>query len=273
MQKAPQAAPLDYASQIKPILESNCYQCHGPNKSKAGLRLDTVAEIRKGGDSGGVIVPGDGANSLLVAVLSGSEDRPRMPPSGEPLNVDQIALIKAWVDAGAPAPPEAEPALEAPPASRSAHWAFQPPVASAVPVVPGMGSATNPIDAYLAFNREQHGLTPNPPAPRSILIRRLFIDLIGVPPTREEMAAFLADTSADAYENVVDRLLASPQYGERWGRHWMDVWRYSDADGRKAKADIWWGSAHIWRWRDWIVRSLNEDKGYDRMVLGNAGGG
>src|SRR5262249_8625319 len=125
----------------------------------------------------------------------------------------------------------------------------------------------NPIDAFLAAGHEKKGSTPSPAIARGLLLRRVWVDLIGLPPTREELRNFLADSSEDAYEKAVDRLLASPQYGERWGRHWMDVWRYSDPDGRKAKNDIWWGNAHIWRWRDWIVQSLNADKGYDRMVL------
>jgi len=256
------AVVVDYEKQVKPVLEAHCYRCHGPSKSYAGLRLDTVAGIRKGGDSGGVIVPGNGAESLLVAVLNGTEDRTPMPPEGDPLSAEQIGLIKGWIDGGAVAP--AEPTPES---VRRAddHWAFRPPVAAPVP---SSASPTgNPIDAYLAVGRAQHGLTPSPPAPQAVLLRRLYIDLIGLPPTREESAAFLADASSDAYEKLVDRLLADPRYGERWARHWMDVWRYSDADGRKAKADIWWGSAHIWRWRDWIVRALTEDKGYDRMVL------
>ncbi|MBP3955212.1 PSD1 domain-containing protein [Gemmata sp. G18] len=255
------ATKIDYARHVKPILEAHCYSCHGPSKSAAGLRLDTVASIRKGGDSGGVVVPGDGSRSLLVTVLTGADDQVQMPPTGEPLNAEQVAIIKAWIDDGAGASNESGAPNESAPAPRSDHWAFRPPVAAPVP------AAGHPIDAFLAVGRERHGLTPNPPAPRAILLRRVYIDLIGLPPTREELSAFLADTSERAYEKVVERLLADARYGERWGRHWMDVWRYSDADGRKAKADIWWGNAHVWRWRDWIVRALNEDKRYDRMVL------
>ncbi|AMV27052.1 Planctomycete cytochrome C [Gemmata sp. SH-PL17] len=263
----PQAeTTVDYVRHIKPILEARCYQCHGPTKSKAGLRLDTVAGIRKGGDSGGIIIPHDGANSPLVTVLSNTEDGTQMPPTGEPLSAEQIALIKKWIDLGAPTPTEKESEV-APSNTGNSHWAFRAPVAPPVPVSSSSGSTEHPIDAFLAVGREQHGLAPNSPAPRAVLLRRVYIDLIGLPPTREELSAFLADTSEGAYEKVVARLLADPRYGERWGRHWMDVWRYSDADGRKAKADIWWSSAHLWRWRDWIVRALNADQGYDRMVL------
>jgi hypothetical protein len=135
-----------------------------------------------------------------------------------------------------------------------------------VPAAPG-SRVLNPLDAFLAVRRARKGLSASPPAPPGLLLRRVFVDLVGYPPTREELRAFLADDSKAAYERVVDQLLASPQYGERWGRHWMDVWRYSDPDGRKAKKDIWWSNDHIWRWRDWIVNSLNADKGYDRMVV------
>jgi len=251
-----------YTRDIKPILEARCYGCHGPARHKAGLRLDSPGSIRKGSNSGVVIVPRDSAKSLLIAVVSGAEDRPRMPPTGEPLSPKQIALLKAWVDAGAPAPYEEEE----PDPARS-HWAYRPPVLPSVPAVRDPDWARNPIDAFLAAEREKEGLTPSPPISKGLLLRRIWIDLVGLPPTREELGAFLADTAEDAYEKAVDRLLASPQYGERWGRHWMDVWRYSDPDGRKAKQDIWWSNEHIWRWRDWIVKSLNEDKGYDRIVV------
>src|SRR5262245_37168581 len=264
----PQAVPakhVDYTRDVKPILEARCYRCHGPMRCKAGLRLDSAAAIRKGGNSGAVIVPGDSANSVLIAVLRGAADRPQMPPSGKPLSDKQVGLLKDWIDSGASAPDagEQEPAEAAP----SNHWAFQPPRSPPVPAVRNTAWGRNPIDAFLAAEQEKKGLTPSPSVARGLLLRRVSVGLIGVPPPREELRNFLADSSEDAYEKAVDRLLASPQYGERWGRHWMDVWRYSDPDGRKAKNDIWWGNAHIWRWRDWIVQSLNADKGYDPMVL------
>jgi hypothetical protein len=251
----------DYEQDIKPLLAARCTKCHGAVRHKAGLRLDTVAAIRKGGDSGAVVVPRDSANSLLIAVVSGADDVPCMPPSGEPLEPGQIALLKAWVDNGAPAPDE-----ESPSSIVSDHWAFRPPSRSALPAAQDQAGARNPVDAFLAVTHEEKGLIPNPPIAPSLLLRRLYLDLVGYPPTRADARAFLADPSDQAYEKVVDRLLASPQYGERWGRHWMDVWRYSDPDGRKSKKDIWWSNDNIWRWRDWIIRSLNADKGYDRML-------
>ncbi|HZU35964.1 MAG TPA: PSD1 and planctomycete cytochrome C domain-containing protein [Gemmataceae bacterium] len=251
---------IDFNHDLKPILEARCCRCHGAHKHKAGLRLDSATAIRAGADGGTVVVPGDSAGSLLMAVLHGSDDVPRMPPAGKPLTPSQMALVKAWIDAGAPVP-AGEPALS----NRLTHWAFQPPAQPSVPVT--AEPHANPIDAFLASQRERRGLVPNPPASRDVLLRRVFIDLIGLPPTRTELEAFRADRSDHAYEKVVERLLASPRYGERWARHWMDVWRYSDPDGRKAKKDTWWSNRYIWRWRDWIIRSLNEDKGYDRMVV------
>jgi hypothetical protein len=251
----------DYARDVRPILAARCCRCHGAARHKAGLRLDTAAGIRKGSDGGAVIVPGDASNSLLIAVISPGEDGPRMPPSGEPLDAGQVALLREWINAGAPAPADVEPRP-----GTAEHWAFRPPARPPVPAA-GAGWARNPVDAFLAAGHEAKGLEPNPPAPRALLLRRAFVDLVGLPPTRDELRAFLADPSEDAYEKVVDRLLASPPYGERWGRHWMDVWRYSEADGRKAKNDVWWSNVYLWHWRDWMVRSLNADKGYDRMVV------
>src|SRR2546421_7297886 len=149
-------------------------------------------------------------------------------------------------------------------AGEATHWAFAPPVRPPVPEVKNTGWVRNPVDAFVAAERERRGLTPRPEAPRHVLLRRVYLDLVGLPPTREELHAFLADTSPDAYEKVVDRLLASPRYSERWGRHWMDVWRYSDWAGYGA--EVRESQPHVWQWRDWIVESLNGDKGYDRMV-------
>jgi hypothetical protein len=182
------------------------------------------------------------------------------PPSeGEGLQPAQVATIRAWIGQGAEAP-----AGEKPEADPKDHWAFRRPLRPALPAVQDSSRVRNAVDAFLAAERERHGLVPQPPADRRLLLRRVYLDLVGLPPTLDEQAAFLADPTPDAYERVVDRLLASPRYGERWARHWMDVWRYSD----------WWGlgaevrnsQKHVWHWRDWIVESLNADKGYDAMV-------
>src|SRR5262249_55560397 len=161
--------------------------------------------------------------------LTDTDMSERMPPEGQPLTEKQVALIKAWIDQGAKAPAD-----EKPEADPRAHWAFQKPERPPVPLVKNAAWVRNPVDAFLAAGHEKRGLTRAPPADKPLLLRRVYLDLIGLPPTREELHAFLDDPSPDAYEKVVERLLASPQYGERWARHWMDVWRYSDWYGRRA---------------------------------------
>jgi mono/diheme cytochrome c family protein len=258
----PPAAAVDYLRDVKPILAGRCYACHAAIKQKGSLRLDTAALIREGGASGPAVLPGNSAKSLLLKHVLGEEKLARMPPeeAGEALKPAQVAAIRKWIEQGATGPKDEKAELDP-----REHWAFKSPLRPAVPKVRNEGWVKNPIDAFLCREQERHGLVPQSAAEKSILLRRVYLDLIGLPPTREELQAFLSDTAADAYEKVVDQLLTSPQYGERWGRHWMDVWRYSD----------WWGlgaemrnsQKHMWHWRDWIVDSLNRDKGYDRMVL------
>jgi hypothetical protein len=255
------AAPVDYIREVKPLLMARCSGCHGGLQQKGGLRLDTVKLIQKGGKSGAAVVPRSANDSLLITRVTAAQGTPRMPPAsqGEALTEKEIALLRAWIDQGA-----AGPADEKPEADPRDHWAFRAPVRPTVPRVKDTARVGNPIDAFLAAEWEKRGLTPQPAAEKRVLLRRLYLDLIGLPPTAEELEAFLADTSPKAYEQVVDKLLASPRYGERWGRHWMDIWRYSD----------WWGlgaevrnsQKHIWHWRDWIIESLNADKGYDQML-------
>jgi len=255
------AAPVDYIREVKPLLTARCYGCHGGLQQKGGLRLDTVKLLQKGGKSGAAVVPGSANDSLLITRVTAPQGTPRMPPpsQGEALSEKEIALLRAWIDQGA-----AGPADEKPEADAKDHWAFRPPVRPAVPRLKDSTRGGNPIDAFLAAEWEKRGLTPQPAADKRVLLRRVYLDLIGLPPTAEELEAFVADTAPQAYEQVVDKLLASPRYGERWGRHWMDVWRYSD----------WWGlgaevrnsQKHIWHWRDWIIESLNADKGYDQML-------
>ncbi len=247
---------IDYLREVKPLLTARCYACHGGLKQRGELRLDTAVSIRRGGRDGPAIVPGKSGESLLLERVQRT-GKGRMPPEseGEALTEKEITLLRRWIDQGAPAP--ADEKQEADPRE---HWAFRAPVRPTAPA----GGGRNPIDAFLAAEQERRGLKPQPIAEKPLLLRRVYLDLIGLPPTRAELAAFLADPSADAYEKVVDKLLASPQYGERWGRHWMDVWRYSD----------WWGlgaevrnsQKHIWHWRDWIIESVNADKGYDQMI-------
>ena len=248
--------PVDYVRDILPILDHRCFKCHGPEKQKGKLRLD----LRE--PSLTVIVPGDASRSKMVELLIAGEDE-RMPRDGEPLSKAQIRLIRTWIDQGAVRPADAD----LPDPRSDPHWAWTAPVRHAPPVVKNAAWVRTPIDAFIAADHGKRGLVPRPEAPKHRLLRRVTIDLTGLPPTREELRAFLADDSPEAYERAVDRLLRSPQYGERWGRHWMDVWRYSDWHGRRKVMDVRNSWPTIWRWRDWIIRSLNEDKGYDRMIL------
>ena len=243
------AAPVDYRKDVRPLLQERCYACHGALKQEAKLRLDSGAAMVKGE----VVVPGKPGESSLLDRVSAKEDEGRMPPEGHPLKPEQIALLKSWIEQGAKVPAD-----DAPETDPRDHWAFRPVTR---PSVPGSG---NPIDAFVSAEWKRRGLTPVAPADKRTLLRRVYLDLIGLPPTTAQIDAFLKDTSPTAYEGVVEQLLASPQYGERWGRHFLDIWRYSD----------WWGlgaelrnsQKHIWHWRDWVVESLNADVGYDEMV-------
>ncbi|MDQ3624964.1 MAG: PSD1 and planctomycete cytochrome C domain-containing protein, partial [Verrucomicrobiota bacterium] len=251
---------MDYAKEIKPVLQARCYSCHGALKQKGGLRLDTVEAMRKGGEDGPAIEPGQAEKSGLLQRVRSPDEEERMPREGEPLSAEQIARLTAWIEEGAPAP-----ANEQPESDPRGHWAFTPPRRPEIPgSAPGNVGAINPIDALLESEHHRRGLVAQPAAPPATLLRRVYLDLIGLPPTREELHAFLADTAPDAFERVVDRLLAQPAYGERWGRHWMDIWRYSDWYGLGAQLRN--SQKHIWHWRDWIIESLNADKGYDRMI-------
>lgn len=254
-----QPDPVDYVQDIKPILSRRCYSCHGTLKQKNDLRLDTAALAIKGGSGGAAIVPGKSDQSLLIDAVTGAEGVKKMPPEGEPLTAEQIAALRAWIDQGAKAP------VEKIPEDPARHWSYQSPARPMAPVPRDPTWVRNPIDAFVAAEHERRGLKPSPTAAKPVLLRRAYLDLIGLPPTRSQMQAFLTDESADAFEKVVDGLLDSPHYGERWGRHWMDVWRYSDWDGYGA--EVRESQPHIWRWRDWIIEGLNADKPYDQMIV------
>ncbi len=238
------ADQIDYVKQIKPLFAEKCYACHGVLKQESELRLETRSLMLKGGASGPVIVPEHAEKSLIVERISTNPDE-RMPPAGEgtALKPDEIALIKRWIDQGAIAPAEKIPVAP------QQHWAF---------LRIEKPTAADSIDGFLRVKRAEHSLKTQPPAERSILLRRLYLDLIGLPPTRDQLQ------DSRPWEEIVDELLKSPHHGERWGRHWMDVWRYSDWYGLGAQ--LRYSQKHLWHWRDWIVESLNADKGYDRMI-------
>ena len=252
---------VDYLTQIKPILSEKCYSCHGAIRQESGLRLETRELLLQGGDSGPALVEQHADISLILERVSTGDADLRMPPEGEgsPLSAEQLDLLTRWINAGAPAPPEEIPA------SPNQHWAFQPVTRPAVPVHPHLPvGKVNPIDAFIAAGQASNKLKPVAPANRSALLRRVYLDLTGLPPTVAQQHEFLNGTSPDEFEKLVDQLLASPQHGERWGRHWMDIWRYTDWYGLGAQLRN--SQKHIWHWRDWIIESLNADKGYDQMV-------
>lgn len=258
------AENVDYLRDIKPIFAAKCTACHGALKQQAALRLDAAQLLRAGGNSGPVVIAGNSAKSLLWQHVASLEGASRMPPEGdgEALTPSQLELVKSWIELGAHTPDE-EPVPEDP----RQHWSYCPPVRSVVPQVAHLEWVRTPIDTFIAAELERHALAPRVDARRDVWLRRVFLDLIGLPPTQAELHAFLADSHPDAYEQVVDQLLMHPAYGERWGRHWMDIWRYSDWYGSRGINEIRYSQRHIWRWRDWIVESLNDDRPYDRMVM------
>jgi len=253
-------AAVDYAQDVRPIFAKHCTSCHGAEKQKSGLRLDLAGAIRKGGDSGPAIEPGKSEESLLIQAITGAEGIAAMPPKGKPpLSSDEIALLKAWIDQGAKA---ADDGKDGGKIKGAGHWSFQPVVRPAIPPVVDPAWVRNPIDAFILARLEKEGLHPSPEAGRVTLIRRLNLDLLGLPPTIDEVDAFVNDTRDDAYEIVVDRLLDSPHYGERWGRHWLDLARYADSNG--FTRDF---ARSIWKYRDWVIDSINADKPFDQFTI------
>ncbi len=250
-------APVDYLRDVKPILAQHCYRCHGASQQKGGMRADTVAFLREGGDAGTALKAGDSAASIMVqAILGTHDDISRMPYKKPPLAEADVAKIRAWIDAGAPTPEKEDP-------DKAVHWAFVAPERPALPKLENQKSKIeNPIDAFILARLEKEKIAPAPEADRVTLLRRVSLDLTGLPPTPAEVAAFAADRSPDAYARVVDRLLASPHYGERWARPWLDVARYADSNGYSIDAP-----RQIWKYRDWVVNALNRDLRYDQFVI------
>jgi hypothetical protein len=253
------AADPDYAKQIKPLLHEKCSACHGALKQEAGLRTDAIQLLFVRHDDGPLVVAGKPGDSRLMHAVLGANGVEKMPREAAPLTSAEIEVLRSWIAAGTPGPKE-----EAVPADPKDHWAFRKPVRPPLPGPAGAGWGRNPIDALTAAEHQRLGLRPMPEAPRRVLLRRVTLDLIGVPPTPDEVDAFLADTSPDAYEKVVDRLLADPRFGQRWGRHWLDVWRYSDWAGYQM--EVRESKPGIWRWRDWTVEAINADMPYDQMI-------
>jgi mono/diheme cytochrome c family protein len=257
----PTAAQIEYfETKVRPVLAEHCYSCHGPKKQSGGLRLDTSAGLLAGADNGPVFVPGDAEKSRLIKSVTRQGDSP-MPPKGA-LPAEAVAALTEWVKAGAPVPEEAGKRPDTDPRK---HWAFQPVRPPTVPTLPDQKShVVNEIDAFVVAKLTEKGLAPAPRADRRTLIRRAYFDLLGLPPTFEEVESFVRDTSPDAWGHLIDRLLASPRYGERWGRYWLDVARYADSKGYTGTEERSFGYSYTYR--DYVIRSLNEDKPYDRFV-------
>jgi hypothetical protein len=257
------AQPVDFVKEVQPLLAKACYACHGRDAQESGLRLDVKKLAMIGADSGPVIVPGRSADSRLIHAIAGlDETLGRMPPEGEgePLTSEQIALLRAWIDGGAVWPDEVAGKEET---IASKHWSFQPIAHPAPPSVQNTGWVRNPIDAFVLEKLEHEKVQPAPEANRATLLRRVYLDLIGLPPTPQESAEFLADSRADAYERVVDRLLESPHFGERWGRYWLDAARYADSDGYEKD----YGRPFAWRYRDWVIDAVNRDLPWDLFTV------
>ena len=252
-------AAVDYFKDVRPILETKCYGCHGPKEQKADLRLDQ-RNAAFGETSDGLIVirPGGSAESPLFLRVTSDDPAERMPPGQEPLTADQIGTLRAWIERGAAWPDNPTPKE----GDVGSHWAFRSPHRPSEPIVRNTRWARNPIDRFILARLEAEGLAPSPEADKSTLLRRVSLDLTGLPPSIEDVDAFVADSSSDAWTTAVDRLLASPHYGERWGRHWLDAARYADSDGYEKDK-----SRFVWFYRDWVVSALNRDLPYDRFII------
>lgn len=252
---------VDFKRDVEPIFAQACHQCHGAKRVLGKLRLDNKGMAMKGGFSGPSILPGNSKESRLMQRILGEGDEVQMPMGGDPLKPEQIELIRKWIDEGAHWPDSVEKA-EIP-----WHWAYIKPHRPELPGVKNKSWVGNPIDAFILARLESEGLQPSPEANKAILLRRVYLDLTGLPPSVEEVDDFLADSSRDAYEKVVDRLLASPGYGERWARPWLDLARYADSNGYEADHP-----RVMWKYRDWVINALNRDMPFDQFTIEQTAG-
>lgn len=263
------ASQLDFfETKIRPVLADNCYKCHSTQaeKVKGGLLLDSREGLLKGGDSGAVIVPGNPDGSLLIKAVRYTDPDLQMPKDKK-LPDDEIADLETWVKMGAPDPRSAVAAQKKWTDDKTNHWAWQKVRPQEIPDVSNPGWCQTPIDNFILAKLDENHLKPNPPADKRTLIRRATFDLIGLPPTPQEVQDFVNDDSPDAFARVVDRLLASPHYGERWGRHWLDVARYSDTKGQPRRNTEDNANPYAWTYRDWVIRSFNDNMPYNIFIL------
>jgi hypothetical protein len=252
---------VDFAADVQPLFKKNCYSCHGSEHDEGGLRLDKKQRALEGGDSGTEIVPGKSADSRLVRLVAGVDpDFSLMPPDGKgaKLTAAEIGLIRAWIDQGANWPDDAQTL-----AAAKQHWSLLRVARPLPPTTTDPDWTRSPIDAFILARLDSQDIKPSPTAERTTLVRRLFLDLVGLPPTPDELAQFLGNASPDSIERLVDRLLSSPHYGERWGRHWLDLARYADSDGYEKDRP----RPFAWRYRDWVIAAINADMPYDQFTV------
>lgn len=249
---------IDFSKDVKPLLVKHCLSCHGERKQESGLRLDSRAAMLKGGDLGIVAAVGKSADSRLIHYVAAVDPKNVMPPEGDRLSAESVGVLRAWVDQGCRWPDS-----EAITAAKNTHWAYQPLKRVAPPAVTRMDWVSNPIDQFVLAELQKRKLTPSPMADRYTLIRRASLDLLGLLPTIAEVDAFVNDDRPQAYEALIDRLLQSPHFGERWGRHWLDVARYADSDGYEKDNP----RPDAYRWRDWVIDAINADMPFDQFTI------
>ncbi|MBX3444179.1 MAG: PSD1 domain-containing protein [Planctomyces sp.] len=247
----------DFTRDVLPIFERRCIECHGADDTQQDLRLDSFVGVRRGGNSGSLVRAGDSQGSLLMQAVTGAAGVEAMPPedAGERLSAEELDILRRWIDAGGVGPADA---VEPPRARRGDHWSFQPIRRVPPPEVSDPAWSRSPIDRHIHARLADAGLHPSPEADRATLIRRLSLDLLGLPPSPTEVAEFVNDPEPDAYMRLVERVLASPRYGERWGRHWLDQARYADSNGYTIDS-----ARSMWKYRDWVIDSLNRDLPFD----------
>src|SRR5436305_3431160 len=258
---APATRKIDFAVDVLPLLKKNCFSCHGSEHQEGGLRLDVKKRALDGGDSGVEFVVGKSGESRLVRLLAGiDEEFGQMPPKGKGtlLTADEIGIIRAWIDQGAEWPNEQQLISAA-----AEHWSLKPVQQPALPGVREAAWPKEPVDSFVNARLEKEDVRHSPAAAKTTLLRRLFLDLIGLVPSPDEIHAFLGDESPDAIERLVDRLLGSPHFGERWGRHWLDLARYADSDGYEKDRP----RPFAFKYRDWVIAALNADMPFDQFTI------
>ena len=258
--RADESPETFFELKIRPVLVSDCLPCHGGKKTSGGLRVDSREALIKGGDRGAAVVAGDPQGSLLIQAIRRTHDEVKMPPKGR-LSDDAVNAFAKWVADGAVWPSSRGLPDRSPGTPSTHHWAFES-INAVEPLPDPTGWSERPVDRFISSKRREAGLRPVRRGDKGVLLRRVTFDLIGLPPTPEEAADFLGDSGPDAFEGVVDRLLASPHYGERWGRHWMDVAHYADTAGDNADYPV----PELASYRDYIIDAFNRDKPYDRFV-------